>query len=47
MQAAVDPDDRLALARQRPGLLVGQPVGPGQPRRDLPVPVQLGEVAGR
>jgi hypothetical protein len=35
VQAAVDPDDRLSLLRERAGLVVGQSVGVGEPAGDL------------
>ncbi len=47
VQAAVDPDHRLAFLRQRPRLVVGQALGLRQPPRDLAVTVELLEVLGR
>ena len=41
MQPAVDPDHRFAFARQRMRLLVGQPFGMRQPRRDVLIMIQL------
>ena len=41
VQAAVDPDDRLAFRRERARLLVGEPLGERQPPRDLLVAIEL------
>ena len=37
VQAAVDPDDGLALARERAGLLVGEPLSQRETARDLAI----------
>ena len=47
VEAAVDPDHRLAFAGQRPGLIVGEPLGQRQLPRDVPVAIELLEVLGR
>ena len=47
MQAAVDPDHGFALARQRVRLIVGEAFGVRQPRRDLPVVLELLHVRRR
>ena len=41
VQAAVDPDDRLAFARERARLVVGQPFGQRQAPRDVLVPREV------
>ena len=41
VQAAVDPDDGLALARQRAGLLVGESFGRRQAPGDLLVAIEI------
>ena len=41
MQAAVDPDDRLAVARELPRLVVGQPLGQCEPPGDVLVLLQV------
>ena len=47
VQAAVDPDDRLAFLRERPRLLLGDAAGAVQLLRDLLVAIELGEVLRR
>ena len=47
VQAAVDVDERLALARQRPRLRFGQALRVRQPPRDLAVAIDLLEVLRR
>ena len=47
VQAAVDPDDGLALFRERAGLVVGQALGEREPARDLLVAREVLVVLGR
>ncbi len=47
VQPAVDPDHGLAFARERLRLLVGEPLGEGEPARDLPDSAQVPVVLGR
>ena len=47
VQAAVDPDDRLAFLRQRPRLLLAEAAGLVQLLRDLLVAIELREILGR
>ena len=47
VQAAVDPDDRLAFLRQRARLLLGHAARAVQLLRDLLVAIELGEVLRR
>ena len=47
VQAAVDPDDRLALGGEFAGLCLGDPLGVRKPPGDLLVTIQAGAVGGR
>ena len=46
MEAAVDPDDGLALGGQRAGLFLADALGLGEPAGDLPVALEVGPVGG-
>ena len=46
VEAAVDPDDGLALGGERAGFVLGDALGMRQPPRDLLVAVEVGPVGG-
>ena len=47
VHAGVDPHGRLALAGERVGLVIGQPLGQRQLARDLLLPIEIGKIRGR